>query len=158
MGLVLHVPIVIPFLLECMVTYCNKVYSLKEREDIFFKRQDLFFFYSSLKYLFVFCFRLNIFTSKIWNFLLCLGVEGEWGEGGESWYTKFQYSIDVWSRIFLCFKLNRFDLRLEMFNLDWRQEIILIVFWKHFTWHTQNVTWEIFKLLKGSILDIQDAS
>ena len=33
MAFVLNVPIVIPFLLEHVVTYYNEVYSLKEHED-----------------------------------------------------------------------------------------------------------------------------
>ena len=46
----------------------------------------------------------------------------------------------------LCFKSNWFDLKLKILNLNWRQEIKNIVFWKYyFTWHTQNITWEIFK-------------
>ena len=45
----------------------------------------------------------------------------------------------------LYFKSNWFELKLKKINLNWRQEIILIAFWKYFTWHTQNTIWEIFK-------------
>ena len=45
----------------------------------------------------------------------------------------------------LCFKPNWFDLKLKILNLHWRQEIMHIVF--YFTWHTQNIVWEIIKFL-----------
>ena len=35
--------IVISFLLECMVTYFNEVWNLKEHEAVFLKRQNLIF-------------------------------------------------------------------------------------------------------------------
>ena len=45
----------------------------------------------------------------------------------------------------LSLKSNWFDLKLKILNLDWRQEIIIIAFWKYyFMWHTQNIFWEIF--------------
>ena len=37
MAFVLHVPIVIPCLLEYVFTYLKKVYGLKERETVFLK-------------------------------------------------------------------------------------------------------------------------
>ena len=46
MAFVLHVPIVIPCLVECVVSYFNEVFSLKEHEAVFFgflKRQNLIF-------------------------------------------------------------------------------------------------------------------
>ena len=43
MAFVLHVPIVIPCLAECVVTYLNEVHSLKENEAVFLKRQNLIF-------------------------------------------------------------------------------------------------------------------
>ena len=59
---------------------------------------------------------------------------------------KLQYSMDAWSIIFW-FKPNWFDLKLIILNLDWPQKIILVAFWKyHFTWHNQNIIWEIFNL------------
>ena len=42
MAFVLHVPIVIHCLLECLVTYFNEVYSLK-KQAFFLKRQNLIF-------------------------------------------------------------------------------------------------------------------
>ena len=41
MAFVLHVPIVTPCLVECVVTYFNEVYNLKEHEAVFLKRQNL---------------------------------------------------------------------------------------------------------------------
>ena len=38
-AFVLHVPIVITCLLECMVTYFNEIYSQKEYETVYLKRQ-----------------------------------------------------------------------------------------------------------------------
>ena len=43
-AFVLYVPIVIPCLLEYVFTYFNRVYSLKEHEAVFFKRQNLIFY------------------------------------------------------------------------------------------------------------------
>ena len=43
MALALHVPIVISCLLECVVTYFNEVYSLKEHEVVFLKQHNLIF-------------------------------------------------------------------------------------------------------------------
>ena len=42
--LFLHVPIVIPYLTECMAIYFNKVCRLKEHGAAFLKRQNLIFF------------------------------------------------------------------------------------------------------------------
>ena len=38
---------------------------MKERKTVFLKRQNLNFFIAAERILFAFCFRLNIFTSKI---------------------------------------------------------------------------------------------
>ena len=43
MAFVLHVPIVRPCLVECVVTYFNEVYILKEHEAVFLKKQNLIF-------------------------------------------------------------------------------------------------------------------
>ena len=43
MAFALHVPIVIPCLRERVVTFFNKVYTLKEYEVVFLKRQNLIF-------------------------------------------------------------------------------------------------------------------
>ena len=43
MAFVLHVPIVIPCLLELVFTYFNEVYNLKEYEAVFLRRQNLIF-------------------------------------------------------------------------------------------------------------------
>ena len=43
MAFVLHVPIAIPCLLEYRFTYFTEVYSLKEHETVFLKRQNLDF-------------------------------------------------------------------------------------------------------------------
>ena len=65
--------------------------------DCFLEELKFDFFYSSWKYLiFVFCFRLNIFTSKISILLLPLRVEE--GGGLESWYTEpmiYQMNISL---------------------------------------------------------------
>ena len=88
---------VLPLVYLNMCTYFNEVYSLKEHEAVFSNRQNLN--YSSWKYLICFLvFRLNIFTSKIQNFPGSSGTGI--GGGAESWYTKCQYSIDVYQ---LCF-------------------------------------------------------
>ena len=44
MSFVSHVFIVIPCPLECLVTYFNEYFSLKRHEDVFLKRQNLFFY------------------------------------------------------------------------------------------------------------------
>ena len=43
MAFVLHVPIVIVCLVECVVTFFSEVYSLKEHEAVFLKKQHLIF-------------------------------------------------------------------------------------------------------------------
>ena len=78
---VFHVPIVIPCLIENVVTYFNEVCSLKEHETV--EETKIDFFYSSWKYLICFCFRLYTFTGKISNLLLPFGAEGD--KGHESW-------------------------------------------------------------------------
>lgn len=44
MAFVLHVTNVTPCLLERVITYFNKVYSLKEQETVFLKRQDVIYY------------------------------------------------------------------------------------------------------------------
>ena len=66
-------------------THCNPL--SKGTIDFFLEEEKFDFFYSSWKYLiFVFCFRLSIYTSKISYLLLSLGAEGSGGR--ESWYTQ----------------------------------------------------------------------
>ena len=72
MVFVLHVSIELPCLPEQVVTYLNEVYYLKEHEAVFLK-------------IFVFCFRLNGFTSKILN--LPLPNVAKRGKGVESRFT-----------------------------------------------------------------------
>ena len=43
MAFVLHVPIVMSCLVECVFTYFNKVCSLKEHEAVFLKRENFIF-------------------------------------------------------------------------------------------------------------------
>ena len=67
---------------------------------------NLIFFYSTWKYvIFFYCFRLNIFTSKISNLLLPLGVEEAEGAGGrESYPTSdipYKYIYDAFLMIYL---------------------------------------------------------
>ena len=50
MAFFLHVPILIPCLVECVVTYFNEVYNLKEHRGCFFEQTKLDF--GSWKYLF----------------------------------------------------------------------------------------------------------
>ena len=59
----------------------HRVLSLRENGAVFLETQDLIFSIAAV-ILFGFCFRLNIFTSKISNFLLPLWAEG--GGGCES--------------------------------------------------------------------------
>ena len=89
MAFVLYFPIAIPCLLERVLTYFSAYTKL---EVLVLKKMMLFlvgdtkidFFYSSCNFI-GFCFRLDIFTSKISNLLLSLGAER--GGGCESWYT-----------------------------------------------------------------------
>ena len=55
---------------------------------------------------------------------------------------KFQYSMGVWSILF-CFKSNWFGLKLRILNLDCLQETLIAIWKHHFTWHNQNIIWEI---------------
>ena len=68
----LHLPewLVIPFRPELLGTFFNEFYSLKKLKTDFLKRQNLIFFIVAQRISFVFCLRLNIFTSKISNFYL----------------------------------------------------------------------------------------
>ena len=72
---VLHVPIVIPYLLECMITYLSEVYSLKEHEAVLLKRQNFNYPLVAGSIWFVICVKLNTFTSKILSMLLPIGQE-----------------------------------------------------------------------------------
>ena len=84
-AIVLQAPIVIPSLLDHVVTYFHKVYALIEHEAVFLKRQKLPFSIVAGSIWFFFYFRLHIFTSKISNMLLLFRAE-EAGDH-ESWYT-----------------------------------------------------------------------
>ena len=81
----LFVAIIIPCLFECVVTYFNPVYSLKEHKAVFLKRENLIFSIVAGSICLFFYFRLNTFPSKISNFLLPFGVEGAKGCG--FWYA-----------------------------------------------------------------------
>ena len=63
----------------------TRSYSLKKYEAVFLTRQNLTFPLVAESIWFNFCFRINIFTSKISNLLLSLGAE--WARGCEFWYT-----------------------------------------------------------------------
>ena len=73
MPFVLHVPIVIPGLLECIVTYFNNVYSLKA---VFLKGKYLICSVVAGSIWLAFCFRLNTVASKISHLLLPLEPRG----------------------------------------------------------------------------------
>ena len=83
-AFVLYFPIVIPCLLEGMVTYFNVFTKL---EVLVWMKMRLKFDLVVVSVLFGFYFRLNISTSKISNLLLPLGIEG--GGACESWCTSF---------------------------------------------------------------------
>ena len=55
MDFALHVHIIIPCLLECMINFFNKSHSLKEHETVFLKRQNVILFVG-WKYLICFLF------------------------------------------------------------------------------------------------------
>ena len=76
MAFVLHVTNLIPWLLEFVDTYFNKVYSLKEQETVFFEETRCDLLCSSWMCLICFLFRLVYFTRKISSLLLPLGVKG----------------------------------------------------------------------------------
>ena len=75
-AFLLHNFIVILCLLELVVTYFNKIYSLKEHKAIFLKKQNLIFSLVAGSICFVFCFKVTIFTSKISNLLILFSDEG----------------------------------------------------------------------------------
>ena len=79
MAFVLYFPIVIPCLLEGVVTYFN-IYTKLEVLAWYWKwgcfLGDTQFDLVAVSILFGFYFRLNISTSKISNLLLPLGIEG----------------------------------------------------------------------------------
>ena len=75
-AFLLHNFIVILCLLELVVTYFNKIYSLKEHKAIFLKKQNLIFYLVAGSICFVFCFKVTIFTSKISNLLILFSEEG----------------------------------------------------------------------------------
>ena len=90
---------------------------------------------------FVSCFRVNILRERFEISCYYWGLREL-----RPWILMHQISIlnrRLISNI-SCFKSNWFELNLNILNLDWRQEIMLTVFWKHFTWHTQNIIWESF--------------
>ena len=89
MAFVLHFPIVIPWHLECVVTYFN-VY--KKLEVIVWRNISLIFWRAGYTW-FVFCFRLIIFTSKISNLLLPLTAEGDEGRIRESCINLWKLSL-----------------------------------------------------------------
>ena len=74
MAFILHLPISL-FVYHLLSTWTcgylvkspqeTRGYILKEHEDVFLKRQNLFFSLAAESISFVFCFRLNIFTGKI---------------------------------------------------------------------------------------------
>ena len=70
---------------ERVVTYLafyeSWSYCLKKHEAVFLKRQNLIFPIAAGSIWFVFCFRLNIFTSKISNLMLPF-----WAKGGVNLY------------------------------------------------------------------------
>ena len=59
------------------ITLHTRSYVLKEHEVVFLKRQYVIFSMAAGSILFAFCFRPNIFTSKIW--ICCYLLSGEWG-------------------------------------------------------------------------------
>ena len=79
MAFVLYFPIVIPCLLEGVVTYFN-VYT--KLEVLFWMKMRLFSWRHAIWFssciLFGFYFRSNISTSKLLNLLLPFGIEGGW--------------------------------------------------------------------------------
>ena len=89
MAFVLHFPIIIPWRLECVVTYFN-VY--KKLEVIVWRNMSLFSWRAGYTW-FAFCFRLIIFTSKISNLLLPLTVEGVEGRIREYWFNLWKLSL-----------------------------------------------------------------
>ena len=78
----LHLPewLVIPCLLERVVTFFNEVY-MTDFEAVFLKRQNLIFSIVARSSSLVFCFRLNILTSEISNLLSLLVAERADGRG-----------------------------------------------------------------------------
>ena len=98
-AFVIHVPILIPCLLERVVTYFNEIYSLKENEVVFLNRQYFIFSVVAGNIWFIFCFRLNIFTGRISNLLLPFGAEGTGDR--KCWYTfAFPFSSLRYERFF----------------------------------------------------------
>ena len=79
MAFVLYFPIVIPCLLERVLTNFNVYPKLEvlvlRNMMLFLIDTKIDFFYSSCNFI-AFCFRLNTFTSGISNLLLLLGTEG----------------------------------------------------------------------------------
>ena len=92
MAFALYIPIVILCLLERVLTnfsvYTNLEVLVLRKIMLFLWRHKNWFFFSIVAViLFVFYFRLNIFTSKISNLLLSSGTKR--GRNCESWYTLF---------------------------------------------------------------------
>ena len=88
----LHFLIVIPCFIQRL--HEGRRCSLKEHEAISLKRESLVFSAVVGNIRFAFCFRINIFTSKISNLLLPL--RDEWEEGSESYYM-FKQSWNIYT-------------------------------------------------------------
>ena len=67
---VFHALVVVTCLLEQVITYFSKTYSLKEDEASSLKRQNLIFSIVAGSVWFALNFRLNVFTSKTSNLVL----------------------------------------------------------------------------------------
>ena len=78
MDFVLHASIMLFCLGELVVSYFKKDVSLKEYQPVFLKRENLIFSVVVGSISFTFSFRLNSFTSKIFNSLFPLGAEETW--------------------------------------------------------------------------------
>ena len=138
MVFVIHMPIVISCLLECMVTY-----SLEEHKAVFLKRQNLFFFVVARSIWFIFSYRQIIFTSKIWSLLLLLWFEGMPAANLDIPNFNVSISIRRLTNNISCFKSNWLKTQNIKFSLTSRN--YTVVFSEHyFMWHTQYITWEMF--------------
>lgn len=90
----LRFPILTPCLHGCVVTYFNFYMKLEvivwRNKRLFWKRVNLFFFIIAEVFdlfLFFFCFRLNIFLSKVSNLLLSFGAREVEGQDSDTWRT-----------------------------------------------------------------------
>ena len=73
-AFVLHVPVVIPCELQCQVTYFNKVCKLRCIKLFPWCKIWFFSTVAGSIWFFLFCFRVNTFTSTISNLLLHFGA------------------------------------------------------------------------------------